>query len=189
MSDSLRPHGLQYARLPCRSLTLRVYWNSCPSSQWSHPAISSSVIPFFSNLQSFPASGSFQWFSSLHRVAKVLEFQLQHQSFHEHSGLISFRIDWLALLAVQGTLKSLLQYHSLKGSILWCSASFTVQLSIHTWLLRLFLLAILIPACASSSPAFCMMYSAYKLNRQGDNIQPWVLLSQFGTSLLFHVQF
>ena len=67
--------------------------------------------------------------SSSHQVAKVLEFQLQHQSFCEYSGLISFRIDWLDLLAVQGTLKSLLQHHSSKASILRCSSFFTVQLS------------------------------------------------------------
>ena len=64
----------------------------------------------------------------LHQVAKVLEFQLQHQS-NEHPGLISFRMDWLDLLAVQGTLKNLLQHHSSKSSILQCSAFFTVQLS------------------------------------------------------------
>ena len=60
MSDSLPPHGLQHARPPCPSPTARVYSNSCPSSRWCHPAISSSVVPFFSCLQSFPASGSFQ---------------------------------------------------------------------------------------------------------------------------------
>ena len=62
-------------------------------------------------------------------MAKVLEFQLQHQSFHEHSGLISFRMEWLDLLVVQGIFKSLLQHHSSKASILWLSAFFTVQLS------------------------------------------------------------
>ena len=62
-------------------------------------------------------------------MAKVLEFQLQHQSFREYSGLISFRMGWLYLLAVQGTLKSLLQHHTSKASILWCSALFIVQLS------------------------------------------------------------
>ena len=66
-------------------------------------------------------------------MAKVLEFQLQHQSFSEYSGLISFRMDWLDLLALQGTLKSLLQHHSSKGSILRCSAFFIVQLS-HTYM-------------------------------------------------------
>ena len=65
----------------------------------------------------------------MHQVAKVLEFQLQHQSSNEHPGLISFRMDWLDLLAVQVTLKSLLQHHSSKASILRRSAFFTVQLS------------------------------------------------------------
>ena len=73
--------------------------------------------------------GLFKWVSSSHRVAKVLEFQLQHQSFNEHPGLISFRMDWLDLLAVQRTLKNLLQHHSPKVSILWHSAFFMVQLS------------------------------------------------------------
>ena len=77
----------------------------------------------------FPSIRVFSNVSSSHQVAKVLEFQLQHQSFQEHPGLISFRMDWLDLLAVQGTLKGLLQYHSSKESILWCSAFFIVQLS------------------------------------------------------------
>ena len=81
MTDSLWPHGLQHAGLPCPSLTPRACSNSCPSSQWYHPTISSSVIPFCSCFQSFPASGSFAMISSLHQVAKVLELQLQHQSF------------------------------------------------------------------------------------------------------------
>ena len=60
MSDSLRPHGLQQARLPCSSQSPRVYSNSCTSSWWCHPTILSSVVPFSSCLQSFPASGSFR---------------------------------------------------------------------------------------------------------------------------------
>ena len=76
------PHGLQHASLPCPLPSPTACSNSCPLSQWCHPTILSSVIPFFSCLQSFPASGSFfQWFGSLHQVAKVLEFQFQHQSF------------------------------------------------------------------------------------------------------------
>ena len=71
--------------------------------------------------------GLFQWVSPLHQMAKVLE--LQHQSFQEYSGLISFTIDWFDLLAVQGTLKSLLQHHSSKASILWLSDFFMIQLS------------------------------------------------------------
>ena len=73
--------------------------------------------------------GLFKWVSSSHQVAKVLEFQLQHEPSNEHPGLISFRMNWLDLLAVQGTLKSLLQHHSSKASLLWHSAFFRVQLS------------------------------------------------------------
>ena len=70
--------------------SLGVCSNSCPLSQWCHPTISSSVIPFSSCLQSFPATGHFQWVSSSHQVAKVLEFQFQHQSFQQ-----IFRVDFL----------------------------------------------------------------------------------------------
>ena len=79
--DSLQPHGLQLARPPCPSPIAIVHSNSCPLSRWCHPTISSSAVRFSSCLQSFPASGSFQSISSLHQVAKVLEFQLQYQSF------------------------------------------------------------------------------------------------------------
>ena len=79
VSNSLWPHGLQHARLPCLSPTLRVYSNSCPLSQWCHPTISSSVIPFSSSFSLCQHQGLFQWVGSLHQVAKVLEFQ--HQSF------------------------------------------------------------------------------------------------------------
>ena len=129
VSDSLWPHGLQHGRPPCPSPTPRVYSNSCPLSRWCHPTISSSVIPFSSLPQSFPVSGLFQWVSSSHQVAKVLEFQLQHESFNKHPRLISLKMDWLDLLAVQGTFKSLLQHHSSKVSILWHSAFFILQLS------------------------------------------------------------
>ena len=127
-SDSLQPHGLQHARLPCPSSSPRVCSNSCLSSWWCHQTITSSVTPFSSCPQSFPASRSFQMSRLFASGAKVLDLQLQHQSF-QYSGLISFRIDWLDLLAVQGTLKSLLQHHSSKASVLWCSAFFIVQLS------------------------------------------------------------
>ena len=82
MSNVLQPHGLQHARLPCPSPTPGACSNSCPSSQWCYLTISSSVVPFSSCLQSFPASGSFLWVSSSHQVAKILELQLQHQFFH-----------------------------------------------------------------------------------------------------------
>ena len=81
VSDSLRPHRLQKARLPCPSPTPGAYSNSYPLSQGCHPTISYSVVPFSSHLQSFPASGSFQMSQFFVQVVKVLEFQLQHQSF------------------------------------------------------------------------------------------------------------
>ena len=117
-----------HARLPCPSPTPGTCSNSCPLSQWCHPTISPSVIPFCSCLQSFPASGFFpvsQFFTS--GGHKYWGFSISPSK--EYSALISFRIDWLNLPAVQGTLKSLLQHHSSKASILWCSAFFMVQLS------------------------------------------------------------
>ena len=124
MSDSLWTHELQHARPPCPFPTTRVYSNLCPLSQWCHPTISSSVISF-SCLQSFPASGS----ALRIRWPKYWSFSFSISPPNEYSGLISFKMDWLSHLAVQGTLKSLLQHHSSKASILWCSAFFIVQLS------------------------------------------------------------
>ena len=124
VSDSLRPYGLQHTRPPCPSPAPGIYSNSCPLSQWYHPTISSSAVPFSSRLQSFTASGSFlmsQFFAS--------GFSFSISPSNEYSGLISFRMDWLDLLAVQGTLKSLLQHHSSKVSILRRLAFFIVQLS------------------------------------------------------------
>ena len=129
MSNSLQPHELEQASPPCPSPTPRVYSNSCPLSQWCHPAISSSVVPFSSCPQSLPASGSFPlsqlftWGGQSTAVSALASF------LPKHPGLISFRMDWLDLLAVQGTLKSLLQHHSSKASILRPPAFFTVQLS------------------------------------------------------------
>ena len=293
MSNSLRPHELQHTRSPCPSQTPGVYSNSCPSSRWCHPAISSSVVPFSSCPKSFPASGSFQmsqlftWAGQSIGVSastSVLPMNTQDWSPLGWTGWIS--------LQSKGLSKSLLQHHSSKASILRCSAFFTVQLShpyrttgktialtrrtfvgkvmsllfnmlsslvitflprskrlLIPWLqspsavilepqkiksdtvstvspsishevmgpdamilvflvgfkptfslssftfikrlfsssslytirvvssaylrLLIFLPAILIPACASSSPVFFMMYSTYKLNKQGDNIQFW----------------
>ena len=117
MSDSLWPHGLQHPRLSCPSLSPGVCLNSCPLSWWCHPTISSSVIPFSSCLQSFPASGSFPM-SRLFpiRWPKYWSFSFIISPSNEYSGLTSLKIDWFDLLAVQGTLKSLLQHHSLKAS-------------------------------------------------------------------------
>ena len=122
--------GCSVASFPCPSLSPEVCSNSGPLSQWCNPAISSSVIPLSSCLQSFPASGSFpvSWlFASGGQSigASVLAIS----PLNEYSGLISFRIDCFDLLAVQGTLKSLLQHHSSKASVLRHSAFFMIQLS------------------------------------------------------------
>ena len=104
--------------------------NSCPLSQWCHPTISSSVVPFSSCSQSVPASGSFQMSNLFPSGGQSIGASSSTSVLPmKHPGLISFRMDWLDLLAVQGTLKSLLHYHSSKASILLCSAIFTVQLS------------------------------------------------------------
>ena len=129
MSESLLPHVLQHARLPCPSPTPGVYSNSCPLSRWCHSTISSSVIPFSSCLQSFPASGSFpmsQFFASagqsigISASASVLPMNIQ---------------DWFALgctgwISLQSKgLWCLLQHHSSKTSVLWCLVFFIVQFS------------------------------------------------------------
>ena len=94
VSDSLRPHELQHARPPCPSPTLGVYSNSCPSSRWCHPAISSSVVPFSSCPQFFPASGSFPSESPLCiRRPRYWSFSFSISPCNEYFGLISFRID------------------------------------------------------------------------------------------------
>ena len=126
VSDSLGPHELQHTRPPCPSPTPRVHPNSCPLSRWYHPTISPSVSPFSSCPQSFPALGFFpmnQFFASGDQSIGASALACPSK---EHPGLISFRMDWLDLL---GTLMSLLQHHSSKASVLWCSAFLTVQLS------------------------------------------------------------
>ena len=126
VSDYLRPHEPQHARPPCPSPTPGVHPNSCPMSRWYHPAISSSSILFSSCPQCFPESGSFQMNQlstsggqsiGVSASTSVLPMNTQDWS------------PWLDFLAVQGTLKSLLQHQSSKASILHHSAFFTVQLS------------------------------------------------------------
>ena len=131
MSESLWPHGLQPSSLPCPSHRScpRVCSNSCPSSQWCHPTISSSVVPFSSCPQSFPASGSFPMSQFFASGGQILSFRFSISPSNEYSGQISFRMDWLDLFAVQGTLKSLLKHHSSKASVLQCSAFFMIKLS------------------------------------------------------------
>ena len=128
VSHSLQPHGLLHTRPSCPSPTPGVYSNSCPLSRWCHPTISSSVVPFSSCLQSCPASGFFpmrQFFASgsqsigVSASTSILPMNTQDWS----------PLEWLDLLAAQGTLKSLLQHHSSKASILRHSAFFIVQLS------------------------------------------------------------
>ena len=117
VSNSLQLHGLQHANLPCPSPSpeftqTHVHWIS-NVNQPSHP-LSSPSPPAFNLSQHH---GLFQWVSSSHQVAKVLEFSFSISLSSEYSGLISFRIDWCDLLAVQGIHKSLLQHHSSKASI------------------------------------------------------------------------
>ena len=121
---------LQHVRLPCPSLSHRVWSNSCPLIRWCHPTISFSVT-------SSPAVNLSQHQSLFNESALHIRWP-KYWSFsigpsNEYSELISFRIDWFDLLAVQGILKSLLQHHSSKASILQCSVFFVVQ-HICTWL-------------------------------------------------------
>ena len=136
VSNSLRPHEPPHARPPCPSPTPGVHTNPCPLSQWCHPTISSSVVPFSSCPQPFPTLGSFQMSQLLasggqstgvSASTSVLPMNTQHWSPLE-------KMEWLYLLAVQRTLKSLLQHDSSEASILWCSAFFIVQL-LHPYMI------------------------------------------------------
>ena len=130
MSNSLRLHESQHARPPCPSPTPGVHSDSGPFSPWCHPAISSSVVPFSSCPQSLSASESFPMSQLFSWGGQSIGVSTLASVFpKEYPGLISFRMDWLDLLAVQGILKSLLQHHGSKSSILWISAFFIVQLS------------------------------------------------------------
>ena len=133
VSDSLRPHKLQHARPPYHQL---------PEFTQTHVhQVSDAIQPFHPLSSPSPPAlnpsqhqSLFQWVKSSHEVVKVWSFSFSISPSNEYPGLISFRMDWLDLLAVQGTLKSLLQHHSSKASILWHSAFFTVQLSpIHDY--------------------------------------------------------
>ena len=129
MSNSLWPHEPQHTRSPCLSPTPGVYSNSCPLSWWCHPTISSSVVPSSSGPQSFPSSGSFlvsRFFASggqsIEVSASTLVLPKNIQDW--------FPLRWTGWISLQSKgLKSLLQHHSSKASILWCSAFFMVQLS------------------------------------------------------------
>ena len=129
MSNSSPPHGLQHTRFPCPTPTPGVYSNSCPLSRWCHPTI----IPCRSLLllpSVFPSIRIFSNESALRiRWLKYWSFSFNISPSNEYSELIYFRMDWLDLLVVQGTLNSLLQHHTSKASILQHSAFFTVQVS------------------------------------------------------------
>ena len=125
MSNSLWPHGLQHARLPCPSPTPGACSNSCSASWWCHPTISSSVVPFTSYLQTFTLSGSFpmsQFFASggqsIGVSASVLPMNIQDWS----------PLGWTGWISVQSKgLSRVFQHHSSKASILWCSGFFMAQ--------------------------------------------------------------
>ena len=128
VAQSLRPHGLQHTRLLCPSPSPRACSTSCPLSQWYYPTILSSVVPFLLLPSVFPSTRVFS-----NELALCIKWP-KHWSWsispsNEYSGLISFRVDSFDLLAVQKILKSLLQHHSSKASILQHSALFKVQLS------------------------------------------------------------
>ena len=122
VSDSLWPHGLQHAKLPCLSPTPGACSNSWPSSWWCHSNISSSVIPFSSCLQSFPASGTFPMSQFFTSGGQSIGVSMNIQDWYP--------LGWICWLSLQskGTLKSLLQQHSSKASILQRSVFFIVQL-------------------------------------------------------------
>ena len=134
MSNSLRLHGLQHSRLPCSSSTPGACSNSCPSSWTWHQVMPSThqilCCPLLLPPSIFPSIRIFSNESVLcSRWPKHWSFSFSISPSNEPPGLVSFRMDWLDLLAGQGTLKSLLQHHSSEASILRCSAFFIVQLS------------------------------------------------------------
>ena len=133
MSNSLQTRGPQHARPPCSSSTPGVHPNPCPLSRWCHPTISSSVIPFSSCPQSFPASGSFQ-------MSQLFESGGQNIGVSASASVLPMNTEdwsplgWAGWISSQSKgFSSLLQHHSSKASILRCSAFFILQLSHHTW--------------------------------------------------------
>ena len=137
VSNSLWPHGLQHARLPCPSPTPRACSNSYPLSQWCHPTISSSMAPFSSCLQSFPASGSFLISLLFTLSGQSIEASVQHQSF-QWIFRIDFLLDWLVWSPCSPwnsqESSPTPQFKSISSSAL--SLLYVVQSHIHTWLLE-----------------------------------------------------
>ena len=135
VSDSFWPHELQHARPSCPSPTPRVHPNSCPLSWWCHPAISSSVVPFSSCPQSLPASESFSNESTLcMRWLKYWSFSFSISPSNEHPGLLSFRMDWLDLLAVFNRLSRVFSNTTVqKHRFFGAQPSSQSNSHIHTW--------------------------------------------------------
>ena len=137
MGATLQPHGLQHVRLPCPSTSPRACSNSCPLSRWCHQTISSSVSPFSSCPQSFPASGCFpvsQLFTS--DGQRIGDSSVSISPSNEYPELISFRIDRFDLPALQGALKSLLQHTVWKHQFFSAHPSLWSSSHIHIWLLE-----------------------------------------------------
>ena len=127
MSNTLRLHGLQHARLPCSSPTARACSNSMSIELVMPPSHLILCHPLLLLPSIFPSTGAFSNESVLRiRCPKYWSFSFSISPSNEYSGLISFKIDWFDLLAVQGTLKSLLQHHNSKASVLQHSAFFIV---------------------------------------------------------------
>jgi len=171
LCNNLWPRGLQHARLPCPSSIPRASSNSCPLSWWYHATISSSASPSPPAFNLSQHQGFFQWVSFCIRWPKYWSFSFSISRSNEYSGLISFRIDWFDLLAVQGTLKSLLQHHSWEASILRHSAFFVDQLtSIHDYVQNILsalkilcALPIHLPSSQTPSPWKTLIWTFYCL--------------------------
>ena len=159
MSNSSHPYGLQHTSHPCPSLFPRICSDSCLLSQWCYLTISSPVALFSFCLQSFPAS-VFSNKSALHiKWPKYWSFSFSINLSNEYSGLISFRIDWLDLLAVQGNFKSLLQHHSSNHQFFSIQPSLWSNSHICTWLLEKPQLWL----CRSLSAKWCFCFLIYYL--------------------------
>ena len=133
MFDSLWPHGLQHARLPCPSPSSRVSSNSCPMKWWCHPTISSCVISSSFCLQSFPASGSFPLSQLCIRWPTYWSFGFSIHPCNEYSGLISLRIDWFDLLAVKGLSRVYSSTTVWKHRFSGIQPSLWSNSHVHTW--------------------------------------------------------
>ena len=177
MSHSLQPHGLQHPRFPCPLRSPRVCSNSHPLNWWYRPTILSSVVPFSPLPSIFPSTQVFSNELPLCiRWPNYWSFSFSISLSNEYSRLISFRMDWLDLLAVQGTLKSLLQHHSSKASILWLSAFFTVQLS-HLYMTTRKIIALtrLIFVSKVMSLLFSALGCAWFLQNKLTTLEKWCL--------------